>query len=342
MIVNAIPVPGKFSCVIVGTGSIGQRHLRVLQESGAVDVFALPVRMQRLLEMQAAKTPTVENWIRVKELGITHAIIATDTSRHSVDVQAALEAGCHVLVEKPMAMDAVIALYMWKAAKQYQRNLWVGCCLRFHQALNTFREQLPCIGKIHSVRIECQSYLPDWRPQRPYKDSYSARYDEGGVLRDLIHEIDYAGWLFGWANAVTAKVRTTQRLGIAAEDVADLMWETDAGTVVLITLDYLSRPARRRMRASGEFGTLEWDGISGRVTLALAGESPREIVSAQARDEMYLAQDLAFVQATSGTHVPDVRLATGADGVRALAICDAARVASERKCESKVSYPANL
>ncbi|MBE3117642.1 MAG: Gfo/Idh/MocA family oxidoreductase [Candidatus Atribacteria bacterium] len=342
MIVNVIPVSGKFSCVIVGTGSIGQRHLRVLQASGAVNVFAFPVRMQRLLELQAAKIPTVENWIQAKELGITHAIIATDTSRHSVDVQAALDADCDVLVEKPMATDAVAALHMWQAAKQYQRNLWVGCCMRFHQALNTFRDQLPRLGKIHSVRIECQSYLPDWRPDRPYQDSYSARYDEGGVLRDLVHEIDYAGWLFGWAEAVTAKVRATQHLNIVSEDTADLLWETHNGMVISITLDYLSRPARRQMRAHGEFGTLEWDGLAGQVTLALAGKSPCEISSTQTRDEMYLTQDLAFIEATSGSYAPDARLATGADGVRALAICDTARIASQNKSEMKVRYPVEL
>ncbi len=37
-----------------------------------------------------------------------------------------------------------------------------------------------------------QSWLPDWRPDRDYRESYSARLDEGGVLRDLVHEIDYA------------------------------------------------------------------------------------------------------------------------------------------------------
>lgn len=329
-------------CVVVGTGSIGQRHLRVLQSGGPVNVIAFPIRAQRRQELRTQGIPVVQDWSQVAEQGVTHAIIATDTRRHPADVQAALDAGCHVLVEKPMAVDAVTALRVWQSAIQSKQNLWVGCCLRFHQALNTFREQLPRIGKIHSVRIECQSYLPDWRPDRPYQDSYSARYGEGGVLRDLIHEIDYAGWLFGWADAVTAKVRATQRLGIAAEDAADLLWETNAGAVVSITVDYLSRRARRQMRASGEFGTLEWDGIAGRVTLALAGESPREIISAQTLDEMYLAQDLAFIETASGANAPDARLATGADGVRALAICDAARIASKNRCEMQVHYPTGL
>lgn len=96
------------------------------------------------------------------------------------------------------------------------------------------------------------------------------------------------------------------------------------------------------MRAHGEFGTLEWDGLAGQVTLALAGKSPCEISSTQTRDEMYLTQDLAFIEATSGSYAPDARLATGADGVRALAICDTARIASQNKSEMKVRYPVEL
>ncbi len=332
----------KQLCVVVGTGSIGQRHLRVLQASGAVDVVALPIRAQHRQEFQTLGTQVVDDWNQVVAQGITHAIIATDTRRHEIDIQAAFDAKCHVLVEKPMAVDAMVAFGSWQLAKQLKKSLWVGCCLRFQQALNIFREQLPYIGKVHFVRIECLSYLPDWRPDRPYQDSYSARFAEGGVLRDLIHEIDYATWLFGRAQAVTAKVRATQRLGIAAEDAADLIWETDSGIVVSITLDYLSRPSRRCMYACGEFGTLEWDGIAGQVTLTLVGGLPCQTVSAQTRDEMYLAQDLAFMESASNKQTHDSHLATGAEGVCALAICDAARLASERKCETKVDCPAGL
>ena len=331
----------KPSCVIVGTGSIGQRHLQVLDSTGKANVFAFPVRTQSRQELQAKKIQVLENWKQVKDMGIACAIIATDTGRHPADIQSALESGCYILVEKPMAVDSASAFMKLQEAKRLGRKLWVGCCLRFHQALNNFRQQLSLIGKIHSVRIECQSYLPAWRPNRPYQDSYSAHFDEGGVLRDLIHEIDYAGWLYGWPQSVTAKIRTTGALDVFAEDTADILWENQ-GTAVSITLDYLTRPGRRKMRAFGEFGTLEWNGLSGRVMISLAGETPREIISTQTHDEMYLAQDLAFLAASAKIPLPDERLATGADGVRALAICDAARVSSKNKCETKVDYPTEL
>jgi predicted dehydrogenase len=90
------------------------------------------------------------------------------------------------------------------------------------------------------------------------------------------------------------------------------------------------------MRATGEFGALEWDGIEKKVTLVLAGGDEQVFLSSQTHEEMLLTQDLAFVEASRGKH--DTRIATGEDGVRALAICDAARQAAETRCEEKVNY----
>jgi predicted dehydrogenase len=103
-----------------------------------------------------------------------------------------------------------------------------------------------------------------------------------------------------------------------------------------MSLDYLSRPSRRQMRVIGEQGTLEWDGINQAVTLTMVGEAAQVSRLPQARDEMYLAQDMAFIESSWGT--PDPRLATGEEGARALAICDAARRASELRREVEVDY----
>ena len=159
----------------------------------------------------------------------------------------------------------------------------------------------------------------------------------GGVLRDLIHEIDYAGWLFGWPRALQARVKNLGRLGIAAPELAELTWETPGGCVVSIALDYLSKPSRRRMRACGERGTIEWDGIREVVMAQVDGTPFREVQSRHTRDEMFLAQARAFISARCESSNP--RLATGEEGVKALAVCDAARRASESRREEPVDYP---
>ncbi len=152
-------------------------------------------------------------------------------------------------------------------------------------------------------------------------------------MRDLIHEIDFAGWLFGWPRAVWGRLRNLGRLGIEAEECADLAWETVGGALVSVSLDYLSRPSARCMCARGESGTLEWEHAPGVVRFTAADGATETSECPQTRDERLLDQDLAFLE--QGVHC-DERLATGEDGLRAVAVCDAGRRSSETSAREEV------
>ena len=91
------------------------------------------------------------------------------------------------------------------------------------------------------------------------------------------------------------------------------------------------------MRIAGEFGTIEWDGIEHSVTLSLAGQPVEVRTSEQTPVEMLLAQDRAFVEGSGDDSFGQI--ATAEDGVRALAVCDAARQASDSGREETVRYP---
>ena len=327
---------GGTGVAVLGTGSVGLKHLKQLRSAGVAPLYAIPVRGTRRVELEAAGFTTVAHMDDLSEGMVNSVVVATDTARHPDDACCALSAGYHVLVEKPIAVTAAEGIPICASASRSARKAYVGCLLRFSESMNSFRELMERIGRVHSVRIECQSYLPDWRPDRSYRNAYSARPDEGGVLRDLIHEIDYAGWIFGWPTAVQANLRNTGHLGIEAEEAVDLLWEGNEGSSVSISLDYLTRATRRRMYASGEYGEVEWNGVAGEVKLALAGEATRSFHSKQTRDDELLSQDLAFLTACSGSSDP--KLATCEDGLSALAVCDAARKASATRCEERVSY----
>ena len=311
---------------VVGTGSMGMRHLQALAAQDDCTVVAVPCRHSRLASLSEAGYTTAASVGAAALRGARFCIIASDTGRHVEDGTEALRHGLHVLVEKPIAPTADQATTLVRAATAAGRRLYVGCALRFSESLNVFRARLSEIGPVHDVRIEAQSYLPAWRPGRELRQCYSARAEEGGVLRDLIHEIDYAGWLFGWPASIWARLRNHDQLGIDAEEAADLVWQAPSGPTVSIRLDYLSQPPRRRMRASGVNGTLEWDGIGGCVTRNFPNGQVDTARSSETRDEMVVAQAIAFRAACEGS--ADERLATASDGLRALAVCDAAREAS--------------
>lgn len=322
---------------VLGTGSIGTRHLSVLGQIPGVQPVAVPAHPDKVAELTMAGYTAVASLEEAVKRGAHRCIVATDTGRHVADGMEAVRWGLDLLVEKPLSTDAPAANRLYVETLNRGRQLYVACLMRFPQSMTKFRQWLPEIGLLHAVRIECQSYLPDWRPARPYRDSYSARAEDGGVLRDLIHEIDYAGWLFGWPDAVQARVVNLGRLGIAADEAADLWWEGRDGVEVSIRLDYLSKPTRRVMTAFGSGGTLEWDGVANAVTLRSEREPLKEAVCRQTKDEILLDQARAFLgDAPDAASYP---LATGWEGVRALAVCDAARLASAGRREEKVTYP---
>jgi predicted dehydrogenase len=319
---------------VLGTGSIGTRHLQVLRTLADVQPLAIPVRVARASALQAEGFEVLPDLKAAAAAGVRLLVVATDTSRHAADAEQALQLGFDLLVEKPLTADAATAIPLQRLARESGRRVFVGCVLRFSTSLRAFRAALSDVGALHQVRIVCQSYLPDWRPDRPYRASYSARAAEGGVLRDLIHEIDYAGWLFGWPLRVSGCLRNLGRLGIEAEEQAELQWVVDGGPAVSISLDYLSRPTRRGIVACGANGTLEWDGVRQQTRRHLAGRAEECTPWAQERNGMFTDQARAFVQACSGGSAGE--LATLEDAVRALAVCDAARRSSVSHREEEV------
>jgi predicted dehydrogenase len=310
------------------------RHLRVLEAIG-VRAIAVPTRAERVHDPALASFTPVVALREARAQGAEHVIIATDTGRHVSDARNAIDEGFHVLVEKPLAPSTAGLAALEVHARERGAAVFVGCCLRQLASLRAFRAALPKIGGVHAVRIECQSYLPDWRPGTDYRRTYAARATEGGVLRDLVHEIDYATWLFGRPSALTAVLSSTGRLGIDAEEAADLLWRSPAGAMVSLRLDYVTRPARRWMRADGELGSLEWDARRG--LLLMRGAAGEEVVDrfAAPKDEMYAAQACAFLDATSSRSAT-TGLATFDDGAYAVAMIEAAHASSQSGCREAI------
>lgn len=311
--------------LVWGTGSIGRRHLQVLDEAKLAQPLALPVRPNPAPDLSFATT--VPDLRTAVNRGATTVIIATNTSRHVDDTEAALLCGCAVLVEKPLAMDAEQGSRLFRVVEHGEDRVRVGYNLRFVPSLFAFRAHLHRIGPVHHVSVACQSFLPDWRPAADYRVSYSARASEGGVLLDLSHEIDYARWVFGEPHRVSASLTNSGVLGIESEEAADITWVMPDDSTITFRLDYLTREPRRCMRAFGRDGEITWDAIRDEVTLRLHGQPERRIeVGKVERNTVFAAQARAFLAGPDGSEWD--RLASLEDGLRVLVLCDAARRAS--------------
>ncbi len=307
---------------VIGAGSAGRQHLRALASIGA-RVIAVTRRSSVAATLRAEGIETANDLAAAAVAGASACVIASETGRHAADTETALALGLDALIEKPLAVDAVEGRRVAAAVSASGRRVFVACVLRFSSSLALIRSRLPELGRIHSARAECRSYLPDWRSECDYRTSYSADATQGGVLRDLIHEIDYCGWLFGFAHAPSGSCTNLGQLGIASEEIAEIKWDLPLGGPLTIGLDYLTRPTRRRLAVHGERGTLEWDALAGTSLLTLIGEDPILETAAEDAATRFRAQAEAFICALDGG--ADERLAGIEDGVRALEICDAVR-----------------
>jgi len=319
--------------VVRGGGSIGQRHTRVLTLLGA-DVALWPVRSRP----EPASEPTAGgpaiHWLDDSSGPAVLAsadlvIVATDTSRHVADAIEALDAGAgRILVEKPVAPTRVQAEFL--AAHARSSDVWVAAPLRAHEA---FRQLITLVGDVGvptSAHVRCQSWLPDWRPDRDYRESYSARLDEGGVLRDLVHELDYAEVLLGRPTLLGAQLDHTGPLDIEAEQAATLLWYT-ATAIVTCRLDYVTRPATRGITIRGQNGALDWDLTTATVTHldTTGGATTTSFPADLDRDSVMATQARAALELTPETN-PAQRHTAGApatlaEGLATLELCDRAR-----------------
>ena len=247
---------------ILGCGSIGRRHLRNLQALGQTDIVAFdPVPTAR---EQVAAEAGIRVYATTAELWRERPTAALITAPSNLHVPLALEAAqnnCHVFIEKPLAhvLDGIAEL----SGELERRQLLslVGCNMRFHPGPTRIKQLIEekAVGEILSARIQVSSYLPRWRPQQDYRQSYSASTDWGGAILDCIHEIDLGLWYFGPAALVASAQLPARSLGLETEGLVEMILRHDSGVLSSIHLNYMQRDYRRGCQVVGTHGTLYWD-----------------------------------------------------------------------------------
>ena len=244
--------------LVVGCGSIGRRHVRhgaAFADVGAVD--ADPARASEAATVSGARDfgADLDAGLEWAPAGV---VVAVPHAQHIEVAVRAVKAGAHVLVEKPMATEPREAEYLLDAADAGGQAVYGVCNMRFHPAVETLWSHIDRIGRPLFARAHYGNYLPDMRPGTDYRTLYAADAQQGGVILDGIHELDYLTWLLGPIASITAEPARLSDLAIAAEDYAALILRHDGGRRSEVHLDYI-RPAKRRgCEIVGSDGILDW------------------------------------------------------------------------------------
>ncbi len=325
--------------LIAGLGSIGRRHLRNLLALGERDIVLLRSGRSTLPADELASFP-VETEIEaaLQRHRPQAVIVATPTSLHLPIARPAVEAGCHLLLEKPVSHNLDGLDELQRAAQRSGSRILVGFQFRFHPTIQKAKELLTqdTLGQVLAFHVHWGEYLPQWHPWEDYRQSYAARSDlGGGVIRTLTHPLDYLRFLLGEVQALWAFAAHLSPLEMDVEDVAEIGVRLENGAFGSVHLNYVQRPPAHRWEIVGINGTLSWDNTDGSLTLFRArlpfGEWAQDPPSPQVevfkppagfeRNHLFLAEMRHFLEVVQGTAQP---ICTLEDGIRALELAQAA------------------
>ena len=272
--------------LVTGRGSIAQRHARhlralipnldlaVVSSTGDVDASFLPCTV--FSNMQAALLWQPQA-----------VVIASISSKHAEELQTCLALKLPCLVEKPIAISGEQLLQIKSIAQDQSTPaaVVVGCNLRYLPALQKLKNALDRLGpyKVLRAHLQVGQTLSQWRPARDLRTTYSAdAASGGGVVFDLVHEIDMARWLLGPLQVHAAIGGHFSALPIQSDDVHVALLKTLLGAPVVVSLDYVSQRVVRNYAIVTDSGTFLIDIIG--KSIALHTDKASQVVTEVADD----------------------------------------------------------
>lgn len=249
----------KMKLLVVGCGSVGKRHLRVLNERADVELAACDVD-------EASRKPVrnISSDIRFF-IGLDAAltwkpdivVVANPNAHHADATIRSFAAGAQVLCEKPLADTVANGRKMVAAARKYRKVLAVGYSERFRPSIQHVVKMVRAggLGNLIGGRAMVGSYHTLLCSRKGCRDVF------GTLLVDYTHEFDYLGSIFGDVKDVScfANRLGKKKLLTVNPTTAVTVLRYSSGALVSVHMDYVQHPQRRTLEVYGDRKTLELD-----------------------------------------------------------------------------------
>ena len=280
--------------LIVGYGSMGQRHARNLRKICAKNGLSCSIDLLRTRSTDAPEGIRGVYTSKDQFPGTYDAIFITNpTATHYETLVDLIELSGAFFIEKPV-FDRTD--YDLDFLDREEKVLYVAAPMHYKPAISWLKEHFD-FSEAFSLRSISSSYLPDWRPGVDYRKTYSAHKDMGGgVAIDLIHEWDYLQYLIGFPERVHLIIAKRSDLEIDSDDVA--LYIADYGDKTAeIHLDYFGRVPLRKLEIFTKEDTVECDLLTDTISFLKAGE---QIVLTEERDDTQTRELEAFLEMIQG------------------------------------------
>ena len=308
--------------VVVGAGSIGKRHARLLNERDDIDVEIVepnPGALETALE-EVGDVRTYSSFDEMLKTKPEMVLIATPHTLHCEQTVAALESGADVLCEKPMSDSLDDAKKMKAAADRTGKVLDIGFSQHFNPPMKRLKQIIDdgTLGKVMHLHARIGTYYT----LMCSKSRYQAEH-EGALIFDYAHQPDSFFWMLGVApKRVYAAAMQAGNLKLSANpNIVSMICEYEAPLIATIHLNYVQYPQRAEYEAVGDKASVIADLCNGKIRIYKIGSD--EIIEEQVspeRDNLYRAEHQAFTDAVDGKREPET---SAAAGIVSTAICQA-------------------
>ena len=264
----------KINFLIVGCGSIGQRHIDNLISLGQKNIKIYDTDC-----VLAKKISKKFNVIRLETLefkNVNCTLICTPPNTHVNIAKKALSESSHVFIEKPLDNSLRGINNILKIAKKKSLNIFVGYVFRFDHGLQKIEKLLEqnIIGKIVSFDAYEGWYLPNWRSWQDHTKSYTgSKKLGGGIILDGSHELNYALWLIGEIKQVFSYFNSVPSLKVKAEGIAEILLISKSNSIGRIHLDFVNPKYNRHFEILGEKGSIRWNFTTKKIEIQKVGST---------------------------------------------------------------------
>lgn len=250
---------------IIGCGMITQRsHAPRFAAVDGVQIAALcdPVaeKMAKVRDEHASQAALFADYHEMLQSGLVDAVsVATPVYLHCPMTLAALQAGCHVLCEKPMAMSQLESARMVAAAKAAGKVLQINLSRRYAPFYQTVARLLAegRVGEVRHIRaIRVHTTAPDegWSPGARW---FVTKSQGGGIVGDIgVHVGDMMQWYGGQVESVSA-LTATRRPGIDVVDNVSALFRFRSGATGVLELSWTNPVNHMSFEIHGSEGVLQ-------------------------------------------------------------------------------------
>lgn len=292
----------KHRVLIIGVGSIGERHLRCFATTGRADVSLCEINPT--LRQTVAERYSVKDAFDSVDAALATrpdiVLVATPAHLHIPIATAAARRGAHLLIEKPLSttFDGIDELQRIVTERGVTAS--IAYVYRSHPVLTAMREALRSgrFGEPLQIVATTGQHFPFYRPA--YRDTYyKDRRTGGGAVQDaLTHLMNAAEWLVGPVNRVVADVDHKVLQGVDVEDTVHVL--TRHGAIMgSYSLNQHQAPNELTLTVICTGGTVRFENHCNRWRWMLepGTDWTDENFPPMERDTMFIRQANAFLDA---------------------------------------------